>query len=129
SSKAETIDVTLSRIPAQRVVRVEVGPGDLFGSDYAGKSQVLNVILSDQGGIDANLTAQAKRWYTGYVNLDGSASAVIRRGASSINLSAGTGRNKQLEEGTDRVVDTETGELLEFRRKHNMYFNKDPFLA
>ena len=29
------------RIPAQRVIRVEVGPGDLYGSDYAGKSQVL----------------------------------------------------------------------------------------
>ena len=129
SSKAETIDTTLSRIPAQRVIRVEVGPGDLFGSDYAGKSQVLNVILSDQGGIDANVTAQARRWYTGYVNLDGSASAVIRRGASSINLSAGTGRNKQYEEGTDTFVDVATGELVEFRRKHNVYYNRDPFIA
>jgi hypothetical protein len=129
SSKAETIDTTLSRIPAQRVVRVELGPGDLFGSDYAGKSQVLNVVLSEEGGIDANVTAQARRWYTGYVNLDGSASAVIRHGASSINLSAGTGRNKQLEEGYDTLVDTQTGELLEYRRKHNMYFNRDPFIA
>ena len=33
SSKAETLDVTLARIPAQQVLRVEVGPGDLFGSD------------------------------------------------------------------------------------------------
>ena len=80
SSKAETLQTTLSRIPAQRVVRVEVGPGDLFGSDYAGKSQVLNVILSDQSGIDANVTAAAKRWYTGYVNTDISGSALIRRG-------------------------------------------------
>ena len=50
STKAETLDVTLSRIPAQQVVRVEVGPGDLYGSDYAGKSQVLNIILSAAGG-------------------------------------------------------------------------------
>src|SRR6476661_10604456 len=64
SSKAETLDTTLSRIPAQRVVRVELGPGDLFGSDYAGKSQVLNVVLSQEAGIDGNVAAAAKRWYT-----------------------------------------------------------------
>lgn len=129
SSKAENLETTLSRIPAQRVVRVEVGPGDLFGSDYAGKSQVLNVFMSADAGFDANLTAGAKRWYTGYVNTDISGSALIRRGASTINLSAGTGRNRQVEEGTDEVTDPDTGELFEHRRKHNSYFNKDPFLA
>jgi hypothetical protein len=129
SSKAETIDTTLSRIPAQRVVRVEVGPGDLFGSDYAGKSQVLNVILSEQGGIDANVTAVGRRWFTGYINRDISGSAVITRGPSSINLSAGTGRNKQFEEGTDELTDVATGELVEHRRKYNNYFNRDPYIA
>ena len=129
SSKAETIDTTLARIPAQRVLRVEVGPGDLFGSDYAGKSQVLNVILSEQGGIDANVTAVGRRWYTGYINQDISGSAVMTRGPSSINLSAGTGRNKQYEEGTDDLVDIATGELVEHRRKHNVYFNRDPYIA
>ena len=59
STKAEALDVTLQRIPAQQVVRVEVGPGDLFGSDYAGKSQVLNIILSQKAGIDGNVTAAA----------------------------------------------------------------------
>jgi hypothetical protein len=129
SSKAETIDTTLARIPAQRVVRVEVGPGDLFGSDYAGKSQVLNIILSDHGGIDANVTAAGKRWYTGYINRDLSGSAVITRGPSSFNLSAGTARNKQFEEGTDTLTDVDTGELVEHRRKHNAYFNRDPYIA
>jgi hypothetical protein len=129
SSKADSLQATLSRIPAQRVVRVELGPGDLFGSDYAGKSQVLNVILSQQGGIDANVTAAAQRRNTGYINRDIAASALIRRGASSINLSAGTGRNKQYEEGTDDLTITDTGELLEHRRKHNTYFNRDPYLS
>jgi hypothetical protein len=129
STKAETLDTTLSRIPAQQVVRVELGPGDLYGSDYAGKSQVLNVVLSQQSGIDGNVTAAAKRWYTGYVNTDIQGSALIRRGPSTINLSAGTGRNRQLEEGDDDLTDTSTGELLEHRRKHNSYFNKDPFLS
>src|SRR3982751_2604886 len=129
SSKAESLQTTLARIPAQRVVRVELGPGDLFGSDYAGKSQVLNVILSEQGGIDANVTAAAQRRDSGYINTDVSASALIRRGASSINLSAGTGRNKQYEEGTDDIVVPDTGELVEHRRKHNTYFNRDPYLS
>jgi hypothetical protein len=129
SSKAESLENTLARIPAQRVVRVEVGPGDLYGSDYAGKSQVLNVFLSEASGIDANVTAATMRRYTGYVNTDIQGSALIRHGPSSFNLSAGTGRNKQLEEGTDTLTDEITGEPVEFRRKHNSYFNRDPFLA
>jgi hypothetical protein len=129
STKAETLDVTLSRIPAQRVIRVEVGPGDLYGSDYAGKSQVLNVVLSQEAGIDANVTAAAKRWFTGYVNTDIQGSALIRRGPSTFNISAGTGRNRQLEEGTDDLTNVLTGQLVEHRRKQNSYFNKDPFMA
>ena len=129
STKAETLDTTLSRIPAQRVIRVELGPGDLYGSDYAGKSQVLNVVLSQEAGIDANITAAAKRWFTGYVNTDIQGSALIRRGPSTFNLSAGTGRNRQLEEGTDTLTNLTTGQLVETRNKHNSYFNKDPFVA
>jgi hypothetical protein len=129
STKAETLDVTLSRIPAQQVVRVELGPGDLYGSDYAGKSQVLNVVLSQVSGIDGNITASAKRWFTGYVNTDIQGSALIRRGPSTINLSGGTGRNRQVEEGDDDLTVPSTGELVEHRRKHNSYFNKDPFLS
>jgi hypothetical protein len=129
SSKAEALDTTLARIPAQRVLRVEVGPGDLFGSDYAGKSQVLNIVLSEASGIDGNVTASARRWYDGYINRDISGSAVIQRGPSTFNVSAGTGNNKQIEEGSDTLRDPATGDLVEYRRKHNVYFNRDPFLA
>jgi outer membrane receptor for ferrienterochelin and colicin len=129
SSKAEALDVTLARIPAQQVIRVEVGPGDLYGSDYAGKSQALNVILSAESGIDGNVTAAGTRRYTGYVNTDISGSAVLRRGPSTFNLSAGTGRNRQLEEGTDTLIDVSTGEQIEFRRKYNSYFNRDPYIS
>ena len=111
SSKAESLETLLARIPAQRVVRVEVSPGDLYGSDYAGKSQVLNVVMSGDAGIDANVTASARRIYTGYVDRNLSGSALIKRGAASINLSAGTGNSKQEEEGTDTLTDFETGEL------------------
>jgi hypothetical protein len=129
STKSETLDTTLQRIPAQRVVRVELGPGDLYGSDYAGKSQVLNIVLSDAAGFDANVTANTTRRYTGYVQPNLSGNALIRKGPSSINLSAGTQRNKQYEEGTDTLTDIRTGDLVEFRRKHNVYFNRDPFVS
>ncbi|HET7605826.1 MAG TPA: TonB-dependent receptor plug domain-containing protein [Sphingomicrobium sp.] len=129
STKSERLDVTLQRIPAQRVVRVEVSPGDLYGSDYAGKSQVLNIVLSGAAGFDANLTANATRRYTGYIQPNLSGNALIRRGSSSINLSAGTERNKQYEEGTDTLFNVGSGDLIEFRRKHNVYENRDPFLS
>ena len=127
--RPKSLEVTLARIPAQRVVRVEVGPGDLYGSDYSGKSQVLNVILSAESGIDGNVTAAGARRYTGYVNTDVSGSVIIRRGPSTFNLSAGTGRNRQLEEGTDTLIDVATGDQVEFRRKHNSYFNRDPYIS
>lgn len=129
SSKSETLEATLLRIPASSVQRVEVGPGDLYGSDYSGKSQVLNVVLSAAGGVTGNITASAKRWFTGYVNTDINGSAQIRRGASTINLAAGTGRNRQAEEGTDTIRLFPSGDVFEYRRKHNSYFNKDPYVS
>ena len=110
SSKAETLDVTLARIPAQQVVRVELGPGDLFGSDYAGKSQVLNIIMSAQGGFDANVTASAERLVHRLRQHRHLRLGLIRHGASTINLSGGTGRNRQLQEGPDIVTNVLTGE-------------------
>ena len=129
SSKAETLETTLSRIPASRVSKVELGPGDLYGADYSSKSQVLNIVMSAAGGIDGNVTASARRLYTGRVNPDVSASALIRRGASSINLSAGTGNVLNHEEGTDTLTDTATGEIVEHRRKFNSYRDFNPYLS
>ena len=129
TTKSETLDTTLQRIPAQRVVRVEVSSGDLYGSDYAGKSQVLNVVMSDAGGYDANVTADATRRYTGYIQGNLSGNILIRKGPSTIGLSAGNQLNKQFEEGTDTLTNLGTGQLVEFRRKHNVYANRDPFIA
>ena len=129
SSKAETLETTLARIPANRVTRVEVGPGDLYGSEYSTKSQVLNVILSAAGGVDGNATVSARRLYTGKVVPDGSVSALIRKGTSSINLSAGTSNVLNHEEGTDTLTDAETGAPIEHRRKHNSYHDFNPYLS
>jgi len=129
SSKAESLETTLARIPARRVSRVELGPGDLYGADYSSRSQVLNIILSAEGGLDGNVTGSLRRLYTGRLVPDGSVSALIRRGASSINLSAGFANNLNHEEGTDRLTDAATGELLEFRRKFNSYHDFNPYLS
>lgn len=129
SSKAESLETTLARLPARSVVRVEVGPGDLYGAEYSSKSQVLNVILSADKGVDGNVTASARRLYTGYVNRDISGSVQIKRGTSSINVSGGLGRNFAKDGGTDTLTDLVTGAVLEFRRKQNNYNNKDPYVS
>ena len=129
SSKSESLEATLRNIPARRVVRVEVGPGTLYGAEYATRSQVLNVILSEQSGIDGNVTGSIRRLYTGRIIPDISTSAIIRRGEHSINVSAGTSNVLNLEEGTDTLTDPETDELIEFRRKHNSYRDFNPFIS
>ncbi len=131
SSKAETLETTLARIPANRVVRVELGPGDLYGAEYSTKSQVLNVILSAVGGVDGNVTASIRRLYTGRIVPDASVSALIRTGQSSINLSAGTSNVLNLEEGTDTLIDItdDTEEFIEHRRKFNSYRDFNPYVS
>jgi hypothetical protein len=129
SSKAESLETTLSRIPASRVSKVEIGPGDLYGADYSSKSQVLNIILSAVGGVDGNITTVGRRLYTGKLIGDVSGSALIRRGASTINLSAGTGYNLNHEEGTDTLTEVPSGDLIEFRRKFNSYSDFFPYVS
>lgn len=129
SSKAETLETTLARIPASSVVKVEIGPGDLHGAEYSGKSQVLNVILSVEGGIEGNVTVSARRLYTGHLSPNGSASAMIRRGASTFNLAAGADHMFQYEEGSDTLTDPGSGELVEHRRKVNSYRELSPYLS
>jgi hypothetical protein len=129
SSKSESLETTLARIPANSVVRVEVGPGDLYGADYSTKNQVLNVILSEQGGVDGNITVSGRRWWSGNVIPNASASVLIKRGASTISLSGATQDFTSFEEGTDTLTDPATGDLIEFREKINTYYDKAPFLA
>ena len=129
SSKAESLETLLARIPARQVVRVELGPGDLYGSEYSGKSQVLNVIVSAGAGVDGTLTASARRRFGGLIVPNLSGSAVIRRGVSSLSLGAGTDRQDTLDEGTDTLTDPATGELVEFRRKRNHYRPRGPYVS
>jgi hypothetical protein len=129
SSKAETLEAMLARIPARRVLRIEVASGDLYGSDYAGKSQVLNVVLSQEGGIDGNIKASIERIHDGSVSPNLEGSVLIRTGSSSFNLSAGTGRDKGVEVGFDDIRRASDGVRLELRDKVNFINERDPFFS
>lgn len=129
SAKSESLETLLSRIPASRVVRVEVGPGDLYGSDYAGKGQVLNIVLSAQSGFDGEVNASVRRLFNGRLDPGVQATALIKRGDSSFNISAGTGSRVIIEEGSDELYDFASGNLLEHRRKINTIKDREPFIS
>ena len=129
SSKSETLETLLARIPASRVKKVEVGPGDLYGADYSSKTQVANLFLSADRGIAGNATVSAVRHWFGKIVPTGSASVLLSRGPSTFNLSGDLGRTDYFEEGFDRVTDFATGDLVEFRRKFNSIHPHDPYLS
>ena len=129
SSKSESLGELLARIPASRVVRIEVGPGDLYGSDYSGKSQVLNLILSDSGGVDGNVKVSVARVFTGWLVPNAEGSVLIKTGSSTINLSAGTGRGGQVEKGFDDLTRLSDGSRIELREKINRIEPRNPFFA
>lgn len=119
SSKSDTLQTILARIPASRVARVEVGPGDLFGSEYAGKAQVLNLVLISAGGLAGNATGTVRRDFTGKLFPEGSVSALLRRGNSSFNAAIQVNNNYTSEEGYDTFKALPSGHLIEYRRKVN----------
>jgi hypothetical protein len=130
STKSETLDVYLNRIPASRVKRVEVGPGDLYGADYTSKSQVANLILAEGGGgVAGNVTVTAERHFTGVITPTASGSISFNRGPSTFNIAGDLSRVDLTEIGPDVVTDVQTGDLIEFRRKINVTRNFSPFIS
>jgi hypothetical protein len=129
SSKSDTLETILARIPASRVARVELGPGDLFGSEFSGKPQVLNVVTTSAGGLAGTFNGTLRRTYDGNVDPDVTVSALLRRGKSTFNASAGYQAFPTTEEGFDRVEALPSHDLLEFRRKVNTYADRTAFLS
>jgi len=130
STKSETLDAYLNRIPASRVTRVEVGPGDLYGADYSSKSQVANLILAEgSAGVAGNVTMTAERHFTGKITPTASGSVSFSRGPSTFNIAGDTANVDLTEKGTDHVTDPATGQLIEFRRKINQTRNYSPFIS
>lgn len=120
SAKGESLQTLLSRIPASRVARIEVAAGDVFGADYTGKSQVLNLVLTAGGGLAGTVQAAVSRDFVGRYRPTGSASALLKRGKSTFNASVTIENNGNTEEGTDRVVALPSRQPIEFRRKVNI---------
>jgi hypothetical protein len=120
SSKSDTVETILSRIPANRVLRVEVGSGERFGAEYSAKAQVLNLVLSDSGGIAGTAEGSVKREFTGRLIPQASLSALLKRGRSTFNASAALSNDYSSEEGTDRISALPSGAAREYREKLNV---------
>ena len=129
SAKADTLDTILGRIPAARVLRVEVGRGDLFGSEFAGKAQVVNLVLTSAGGISGTVQGTARRSFTGGVYPQGSASALVTRGRSTFNVAGGINNDATPEEGTDTLFALPSGRVVEFRAKRNAISGPNGYLS
>lgn len=129
SSKSDSLQTILSRIPASRVVRVEIGPGDLFGSEYSGKPQVVNLILSDVDGLAGTLDASVQRNFTGRWTPEATVSLLYRTGASTFNAALEYDNFYQVEEGFDRLSTLPDDREIEFRRKVNVIRSHGPLLT
>ncbi|MEH3160392.1 MAG: hypothetical protein PGN08_16630 [Sphingomonas taxi] len=129
SSKTDTVQTILARIPASRVLRVEVGPGDLFGTEYTGKAQVLNVVLTQAGGAATTLEGSLRRDFTGRLFPEGSVSTLLRRGPSTFNASLTIDNEVTSEEGYDTVTRLSDGVQTEYRRKTNRIADPNAALA
>lgn len=129
SSKTDTLETILARIPASRVARVEVGTGDLFGAEFSGKPQVLNLVLTATGGLAGTANVSARRIFTGAVDPQGSISMLLRRGSSSFNVSLGVDNTHTFEEGYDLLLRLPSKERFEYREKTNDIRDRTGFLS
>jgi hypothetical protein len=129
SSKADSLATQLARIPASRVARIEIGPGDLYGSDFAGRAMVANLILTEGGGLDGTVTGRVRRTFDGRLIPSIEASGLLKRGQSSFSLAASTANDGATEEGFDRLTDIATGAELEYRAKTNRWSDRDPYVS
>jgi hypothetical protein len=126
SSKSDSLDTVLARIPATRVLRVELAPGSEFGSDYVGKPQVVNLILTEQGGLDGTLQGRLSREYTGRILPRASAAIVYRTGTDTFSGSFSHEIfNMTSEEGYDRLIALPSRQELRWTDRTSR--NTEPF--
>lgn len=119
SAKSDSLQTILSRIPASRVLRVEVGSGDLFSAEYSGRPRVANLVLRDDGGLSGTIEGRVMRDHTGILAPQGSVSALLRSGRSTFTASLGYENEDFVERGTDTLRALPSGTITEFRIKQN----------
>ncbi len=119
SSKSDALETILARIPARRVLRVEVASGEAFGAEFTGRAQVANLVLDAEGGLSGTIDLSLRRDFSGQITPQGTVSALLRRGQSTFNLSAGFNNRHGPEEGIDLLTALPGGTQLELREKYN----------
>ena len=119
AAKSDDVETILGRIPASRVLRIEVGTGEQFGAEFAAKPQVLNVVTTQAGGMASTLEGSYRRIFTGAILPQGRVSTLVKRGRSTFNLALNVENDTTDEAGYDRVTTLPGGVETEFRRKHN----------
>ncbi|NEX91573.1 TonB-dependent receptor [Caulobacter sp. 17J65-9] len=130
SAKAESLQSILSRIPSAQVVRVEVVPGQLIGGEYRARAQVINVVLTEEAsGWSGAVDATVRMPYTNQASLSGGASALYRKGATSLNLAVSHYSDNSPDQGYDLWVDRPSGDLIERRDKINRYTTREDTLS
>lgn len=115
SSKSGGVSAVLSRLPASRVLRIDIAPGSAFGADYAGKPRVANIILNDVSGVAGVVETKWVREFTGKLRPNASASVIIRRGPSTFDAAVGLESAAYSEEGFDLLTELPSGEVIEMR--------------
>lgn len=122
SIKADTLAEVLRRIPASQVVRMELAPGRLLGSEYQSRSQVLNVVLIDTAvtALSGNVEAGASHVYSGRVTPFINGSILARRGEHTFNGGLRYDARTMPDGGWDLATRGD-GSLIERRDKENRY--------
>lgn len=119
SAKSESLETILMRIPASRVLRVEVGPGDGFGAEFAGKPQVLNLVLTEDAGVAGTGEVRFRQPSSGKLRVDGNGSTLMKRGKSTFNVALDYNNDELTDYGPDVVTRLPGGEVVETRDKFN----------
>lgn len=129
SSKSDSLSTILSRIPANRVLRVEVGPGDLFGAEFSGRPQVANLVLDDVGGLSGTFDGRLARGYTGRLAPRGTLSGLWSSGRSSFSAALAYDNSDYVEAGPDLIYTLPDRTLIERRDKVNDVHDQETALS
>jgi hypothetical protein len=118
-TKSLTLAAVLQRIPASRIARIEIGPGNRFSTEYASRSQVANIILNKTGGIAGSVEASLARTYNGRLYPEGNGSVSLKSGISTITAALSFENHQFDQEGYDRISTLPENDLVELRVKKN----------
>lgn len=126
SAKSDTLQTILQRLPADRVARVEFGPGDVFGGEFRGRPQVLNVVTVGGGGLSGSYSAVATRVHRGRMEPAGQGSVLYKTGNHTLTANLAYDNDPRRENGEDFITALPSGALVERRDKTNIYTTRGP---